>query len=47
MVVERDDPDAALGDPGEDFLLAVEVKGLVAQVTARVGGKPRPELFDG
>jgi len=46
VVVERQQIDAALGQPLADLLFCVEIVGFVAQMKARVGGKVRVQAFD-
>src|SRR5205807_1699983 len=38
--------DPALGEPGDDLALGVEIVGLVTKMIAGVGAKPRPQALD-
>jgi hypothetical protein len=45
VVVEREQIDASVGQPLRDGGFGIEIVGLVAQVEAGVGGKPRPQAI--
>jgi len=46
VIIEGDGVDPALGEPGDDLVLGVEIVGLVTKMVAGVGAKPRPQPLD-
>jgi hypothetical protein len=46
VVVEREQVDASIRQPFDDFGFGVEIVGLVAQMEAGVGRQLRPHRFD-
>ena len=45
MIIEGEQCDAACSDPGRNLGLGFEVEGFIAQMQARIAGKPRPQPF--